>query len=88
VLSIGVTKKEGRRAGLYKRAGYDRALYAGLSMSPNIRELHGLQLGPEVPPPPPTCGSASTGLWDEWSEAVQDTAAELLVAISPAGARL
>ena len=68
----------------YRRAGYDRALYAGPSMSPSVRELHGLQLGPEVPPPPPDPASASTGLWDEWSGVVQDIAAEL----SPPTARL
>jgi len=38
-----------------------------------VRQLHELELGPEVPPPEPR--PEGSGLWDDWSEAVRTIAA-------------
>ena len=63
----------------YKKSVYDRT-YNGRyvkgprpSPPPNVRKLHELELGPEVPPPEPR--PEGPGLWDDWSEAVRTIAA-------------
>ena len=63
----------------YKKSVYDRA-YNGRyvkgprpSPPPNVRQLHELELGPEVPPAEPR--PEGPGLWDDWSEAVRTIAA-------------
>lgn len=42
------------------------------SPPPRVRKLHGLELGPPLPPPPPR--AEGTGFWADWSQDVQQTA--------------
>lgn len=62
----------------YKKSVYDRAFNGRYvkgpqpSPPPNIRKLHGLELGPAAPPPKPR--EEGPGLWDDWSEAVRAAA--------------
>lgn len=63
----------------YKKSVYDRAFKGRYvkgpqpSPPPNVRKIHGLELGPATPPPKPR--EKGPGLWDDWSEAIR-TAAE------------
>ena len=63
----------------YKKSIYDRTFKGRYtkgpqpSPPPNVRALHGLELGPAAPPPEPR--AEGLGLWADWSEDVRNVAA-------------